>query len=94
MSKSKIHIEKGEYTALIQDTENRDIRVTVTKGDYVLISILFSKVGIVRQRSFEHNGVKVPIDAIRILKQSAIFIKETFNDYKDLRMADIDSHVN
>lgn len=92
--KSRIHIEKDEYQAIIQDTPTNEFRVTVTKHNYVLISMMFKDGEISRERSIEHNGVKVPKEAIDILKQSAKLMKGMFPRFNDLKMSMIDTFVN
>ena len=92
MQKSKIHLIGYGYNAIIQDVNKKDIRVTVKKDDYVLISMLFKNGEIERQRSYESNGVQIPIEAKKILKQSVRVMKEMFVEFKYLRMSMIDEH--
>lgn len=92
--KSKIHIEKNEYQAIIQDTKKNEFRVTITKFNYVLISMLFKDGVIVRERSMEQNGVKVPKEAIDMLKQSTKLMKVMFPEFKHLKMSTIDTFIN
>jgi len=94
MSSSKIHIEKGEFQAIIQDTRKSEFRVTILKYNYVLISMLFKDGIIMRERSMEHNGVKVPIEAISMLKRSTKLMRTMFPEFKYLKMSEIDSFVN
>mgnify|MGYP007116844818 CR=1 FL=1 len=46
--KSRIHIEKGNFQAIIQDTQKDEFRVTIKKFDYVLISMIFNEGVILR----------------------------------------------
>jgi len=92
-SKSVIHIDYEEYSSKIQDI-NKGFRITVLKKGYVLISMLFADGGIVRERSYEHNGVKIPKGALKMLKKSIVAMKMISDQFQDLRMAEVDSYVN
>jgi len=94
-SKSVIHIEKDNFSAKIQDTNNEnEFRVTILKTNYVLISMLFKNGIIMRERSLESNGIKVPKEAIDMLKKSTNIMKSMFPEFRYLKMSMIDNFIN
>ena len=94
MDEVKIHIEKDVYQATIQNTNKEDIRITIAKDKYVIISMFFANGTVKRERDFETNGVKVPEEAIKMLKQSSDLLKSMFPSFQFFEMDELETYIN
>ena len=81
---NRIIIDKGEYSSIISG--DKKYKIQINKGEQILVSLDLSEGKLTRNRSVEHNGVNIPIEATEILKKSLFYLKDTIDFYQFLEV--------